>query len=250
MDRGPWTEIAMTLTIIQPAYLPWLGFFERVSLSDVLVVLDHVAMDTSSKTNFTNRNKIRTPQGSSLLTVPLKRKGKYGKMFIDQVEIDHGSGWAENHWNSIKQFYARADFFKDHYSFFETVYKKKYSLLADFIRYINEYLFSTLHLSARIIYSSALKKITTSKSGLIVDICKELEADTYISGPFGRTYLDMIEFKKNNINLFFHDYLHPEYKQQFPGFLPNMSIIDLLFNYGPASIEILKTTKNVHQLSK
>lgn len=240
----------MILTIMQPAYLPWLGFFERIILSDVFVVLDNVQLDTSSKTNFTNRNTIRTPQGSTLLTVPLKKKGNFGNLFIDRLEINNESNWKRKHWDSIKQFYAKAPFFQDHQLFFESLYKKEYLLLIHLVNDLNKYLLDALKINTQIIYSSSLKNIHSSKENLIVDICSELKASTYISGPFGRDYLNKAAFSKKNIDLVFHDYNHPEYKQIFPGFLSYMSVIDLLFNHGPNSLDILNTTKHAHQLSK
>lgn len=240
----------MTLTIMQPAYLPWLGFFERVLLSDVFVVLDNVQLDSSSKTNFTTRNKIRTPQGSSLLTVPVKKKGNYGSLFIDQLEISNDSNWKQKHWDSIKQFYTKSPFFKEHSDFFEVLYKKEYSLLVDVMKDIIHYLLETLKINTKIIYSSSLKNIQSVKDNLIADICTELKASTYISGPFGRDYLDKALFDTKKIDLLFHDYKHPEYKQMFPGFEPYMSVIDLLFNHGPESVRILNTTQDASELSK
>lgn len=240
----------MILTIMQPAYLPWLGFFERILLSDVFVILDNVQLDSSSKTNFTTRNKIRTPQGSTLLTVPVKKKGNYGSLFIDQLEISNESNWKQKHWDSIKQFYTKSPFFKEHRDFFEGLYQKEYSLLADLMKDIITYLLDALRIDTKIIYSSSLKHIQSAKDHLIADICTELNASTYISGPFGRDYLDKELFMGKNINLLFHDYKHPEYKQIFPGFEPYMSVIDLLFNHGQESAQILNTTRHASELPK
>jgi hypothetical protein len=240
----------MTLTIMQPAYLPWLGFFERVLLSDVFVVLDNVQLDSSSKTNFTTRNKIRTPQGATLLTVPVKKKGNHGSLFIDQLEISNESNWKQKHWDSIKQFYAKAPFFREHRDFFEALYQKEHLLLAGLMEEIITYLIGALKINTKLIYSSSLENIHSAKDNLIADICTELNASIYISGPFGRDYLDRQLFKQKNIRLLFHDYKHPEYKQVFPGFEPYMSAIDLLFNHGPESASILNTTLHASELPK
>jgi hypothetical protein len=239
----------MIISIMQPAYLPWLGFFERIMLSDVFVVLDNVQLDTNSKTNFTTRNKIRTPQGFSLLTVPIKKKGNYGNLFINQLEISNETNWKQKHWDTVKQFYKKAPFFKEHALFFETVFAKDQTLLIGLMNEIMQYLIDALGIRRKIIYASALG-IQSTKDDLIIDICHELKATRYISGPFGRDYLNRDAFKKWNMELLFHDYQHPEYKQLFPGFYPYMSVIDLLFNYGPGSLDILNTTKHADQLSK
>ena len=112
------------------------------------------------------------------------------------------------------------------------------------------YLIQALKIDTKIIYSSSLKNIQSAKDNLIADICTELNASTYISGPFGRDYLERQLFEQKNIQLLFHDYKHPEYKQIFPGFEPYMSVIDLLFNHGPESQGILNTTHHASELSK
>ena len=83
----------MIVSIMQPAYIPWLGYFDRIAKSDLHVVLDNVTMDKNSKTKFTNRNKSRTPQGWSWLTVPLKSVSKSNEVVINEIEIASGNNW-------------------------------------------------------------------------------------------------------------------------------------------------------------
>lgn len=240
----------MTVTIMQPAYLPWLGFFERIYLSDLFIVLDHVQLDTSSKTNFTNRNKIKTPQNNTWLTIPVKRKGKYGELFINKIEIDNEVNWKHKHLGSIKQFYSKAAYFNQYYTRIEELISNDSIFLVPFIDLINKNLFEMLSIETKMIYSSSMSEINSQKDDLILDLCRNVGATRYISGPFGRDYLDISKFKKNDIELLFHDYKHPEYKQQFGGFSPYLSIIDLLFNHGKNSLQILNTTKSSDELSR
>jgi hypothetical protein len=240
----------MIVTIMQPAYLPWLGFFERAYLSDLFIVLDHVQLDTNSKTNFTNRNKIKTPQDSTWLTIPIKKKGKYGELFINKIQIENEAKWKYKHLCSIKQFYGKAPFFKEYFLGLEECISNEQDDLIPFIDKINNYLFELLSIKTKVIYSSSMSEITSQKDDLIFDLCKGVGATKYISGPFGRDYINTSKFSNNNIELLFHDYKHPEYKQQFSGFVPFLSVIDLLFNHGADSLQILNTTKSPDALSR
>jgi hypothetical protein len=235
---------------MQPAYLPWLGFFERAYLSDLFIVLDHVQLDTNSKTNFTNRNKIKTPYDSTWLTIPIKKKGKYGELFINKIEIDNDVKWKHKHLGTIKQFYSKAPFFKEYFQGIEELITNEQDFLNTFIEKINIHLFELLSIKTKIIYSSSLSEITSQKDDLILDLCKSVGATKYISGPFGRDYIDGLKFSNNNIELLFHDYKHPKYKQQFLGFVPYLSVLDLLFNHGADSLQILNTTKTTYGLSR
>lgn len=232
----------MIATIMQPAYLPWLGYFDRINRSDVFIVLDHVQMDQNSKTKFTNRNKIRTGNGWVWLTVPLKTKGKHGEAFINQLEIVEESGWRQKHWGSLANTYAKAPFFKEHKPYFEDVYRRPWNLLNDIMTDMFAYFMESLGLSRRVLYSSQLN-VPGQKDDLILNLCREVKADVYISGPFGREYLNAQNFLDASIELQFHDYAHPQYRQAFPGFEPYMSIVDLLFNHGPDSLAILTGQK-------
>src|SRR6266851_6680171 len=119
----------MMISIMQPAYLPWLGYFHRIAISDLHIVLDHVEIDRNSKTKFANRNKVRTKEGWSWLTVPLVSKGKTGELQLDKLEVDNSSNWRRKHWNTIESNYARANFIDDHRLFLATVYSREWTRL-------------------------------------------------------------------------------------------------------------------------
>ncbi|MES2661921.1 MAG: WbqC family protein [Pseudomonadota bacterium] len=230
----------MIVTIIQPAYLPWLGYFHRISCADIHVVLDHVQIDKNSKTKFANRNKIRTPQGWSWLTVPIKTKGKSGELELNAIEIDQEASWKEKHWQTIKTCYSKAPFFKQNASFFEEIYSKNWLHLCDLNAAITEYLLQHAFQIVTPSLTSSSMNLTQQKDDLILEICLQLKATQYISGPFGREYLDKDKFNKAGIEVIYHDYNHPTYTQLFQEFEPYMSAIDLLFNTGPDAMSILK----------
>ena len=227
----------MILSIHQPAYLPWLGYFHRIAQSDVHVVLDNVQFE---KNSFINRNKIRTPGGWSWLSVPVKTAGKFGDLHINRVEIAHERPWASKHWNSLRVNYCKAPFWQPHESFFEAIYRRKWNRLVELLIETTEYLHSALGIRTQRLLASHLN-VSGKKDELILNLCRELGATTYLSGPLGRDYLRENLFAEKGIAIQYDDYSHPEYPQSHPGFEPGMTALDLLLNCGPRSLEILST---------
>jgi len=224
---------------MQPAYIPWLGYFDRVLKSDIHIVLDNVAMDKSSKTKFTNRNKIRTPNGWSWLTVPLQSVARSDEQVISDLEISPSMNWSEKHWKTIQSNYSRSNYYSDYSDYFENFYQQDWVHLAPMLQESTRYLLQELGIQTQQMKSSELSP-QSKKADLILELCIKVGATTYLSGPFGRDYLDEHAFDKAGIELKYHDYVHPAYNQCFEGFESHMSVIDLLFNYGDKSLEILR----------
>jgi len=220
---------------MQPAYLPWLGYFHRIAVSDLHIVLDHVQIDRNSKTKFANRNRIRTPQGWCWLTIPLHRSSD---LALYHLRIEADSRWAQKHWNAIRLNYARASHFEEHAPFFEGLYRRPWVRLNDLVRETTTYLLRAFGMETPLQYSSTMGP-SGRKDDLILELCRQAGATTYLSGPLGRDYLREDLFRDAGINVVFHDYVHPRYDQVYAGFEANMSAIDLLFNRGPRSREIL-----------
>lgn len=225
----------MVVSINQPAYLPWLGYFDRIARSQIHIVLDHVQFE---KNSFTNRNKIRIKEGACWLTVPVKTKGRFGHLQINTVEIADINNWPQKHWQSLLTNYGKAPYFGQHRAFFEGVYAKRFERLIDLNRVITEYLLDAFSIGTRILYSSELP-VEGTKSALVLNLCQQIGATSYLSGPLGRGYLVTDSFTAADITLDFHDYAHPVYSQVFPGFEPYMTAVDLLFNHGPDAKKIL-----------
>lgn len=235
----------MIVSISQPAYLPWLGYFDRQLRSDLHIVLDHVNLDGSSKTKFANRNRVRTATGWTWLTVPLLSKGKHGQLLLHEVEIANDQPWRQKHWGTLKGSYARSPYFGAHRAFFEGVYQREWTKLWDLTAATTEYLRQALGVTCAVQRSSAMG-VAGENHELILNLCRAVGATTYLSGPFGRDYLDAGAFADAGIELAFHDYAHPAYLQAHPGFEPYMSALDLLFQHGPASRAILQETAAAH----
>jgi hypothetical protein len=224
----------MKVGIHQPMYLPWLGLFDRINRCDVFVLLDNVAY---SKGYFINRNKIKMQTGWIWLTVPVLTKGLFGQLIKD-VKIDNQSKWRKLHWKSIYYSYKDAPYFSEYSDFFEKLYRREWISLFDLQKEILDFLLKLLGIKTAVTMASDLDA-KGGKGELILNICKSLGADSYLSGPDGRNYLDLKTWDKNNIKVTFHNYNHPEYPQLYGDFIFNMSVIDLLFNCGEKSLKIL-----------
>jgi len=220
------------VSINQPAYLPWPGYFQRIAGADLHIVLDHVQFE---KNSFINRNKVRTREGWAWLTVPVRTKGKFGKLPIDRIEIDNERNWSRKHWATLRHCYAHAPHFAEHAKFFDAVFARPWRLLADLMQEINHYLSGTAFGLKTPVRMSSAMLARGAKGDLILNLCKEAGATAYLSGPLGRDYLDQRVFEAAGIALQFDDSAVPSYPQAFPGFEPSMSAIDLLFNCGPES---------------
>lgn len=228
----------MIVSISQPAYLPWLGYFNRIANSDLAIVLDNVMLERSSKTRFTNRNKIKSTEGWTWLTVPVKTAG-LGQPLICDLELDLGQRWADKHWRSITQSYSRASHFAMHRHWLEEFYSQPWTRLMPMLNESTAYLLDALGIETPVLYSSTMG-VEGKNSELILNLCKHVGATTYLSGPFGRDYLDIEAFESVGINLQFDDYTHPVYPQVHGAFEPYMSIVDLLLNCGDSSLRILR----------
>lgn len=225
----------MIVAIHQPNYLPWLGFFYKLANCDIFVLLDNVEY---SKHGFINRNKIKTPQGPAWLTVGVLTKGRH-KQLINEVEINNGVPWSRTHERSIAQNYSKAPYFKQYKAFFEDIYHRQWERLAD----LNEALIKVIYdiLAIRDVQFIRASELNVSGEGteLLVNVCKAVGADTYLSGPSGQKYMEAELLSKEGISLRYSDFEHATYHQLWGDFIPNMSVIDLIFNEGERSLDIL-----------
>lgn len=229
----------MIATIHQPEYLPYIGFFQRLLEADIFVVLDDVGYQ---KNAFINRNKIKTAQGEQWITIPVK--GRSSNLKINEVFIDNQIDWQSRQWKAISINYAKAPYFKKYSQFFEEAFSKKWEKISDLDVYLIEGLIKILGGKTKIVKSSELN-VKGKGTERLINICKELSVGVYLSGPGCEGHkVDVGEFEKENIKVKIRDFNNPKYPQLFVdnGFLSYMSIIDLLFNCGPKSLEIIQSS--------
>lgn len=225
----------MRVVILQPSFLPWLGYFDQMSKCDVFVIYDDVQYD---KNGWRNRNRIKTPQGPQWLTVPVLIKGRDFPLNRD-VEINNTTTWHVKQMKSIAQNYGRAPYFHRYAGAFETVMRRSWRFLIDLNLELLYLLMQQLGLTKNIHLSSDLKIPKSGKTQRLIDICHFLGADSLLEGDAGRSYIDESRFKEAGIRIDFHAYQHPVYQQLYGEFVPFMSTIDLLFNHGSEALKIL-----------
>jgi len=229
------------VTMHQPNYLPWVGFFSKIAHSDCFVIVGDVLYTLNS---VINRNKIRTKGGWIYLTIPVGRN--VHSLKICDVPLPRDKKWMENHWKAIKQSYSKADFFSHYQDFFEGLYQKDFEYLWLINVEIISYLLRCFEIDVEVITTSEMDLDPELRStDLLITILKRVGADIYLSGPSGKNYLDFEKFSQNNIELRFLKFQHPVYKQTYAGFEPGISAIDLLFNVGPKASEIIKASGKI-----
>jgi hypothetical protein len=222
------------VAIHQPNFLPWIGYFYKIAKSDIFVLLDNVQY---VKNSFINRNKIKTPQDAIWLTVPVSFK--FGEL-INEVKINNQIPWREKHLKTFEMNYKKARFFEEVFNGIKQVYysedwKCLCRLNIALIRFVTSY----LGLEGKFVKASELDAHGKSTE-LLIQIIKEVKGDVYLSGFGGVKYQEETEFAKAGIKLMYTDFNHPVYKQLWGDFIPDLSIVDLMFNMGSKAFELIK----------
>ena len=225
----------MRVTILQPSYLPWLGFFEQMSRSDKFVLLDDVQY---TRRDWRNRNRIRVRENWIWLTVPVQQKSRFSQSLLE-TRIDNSVSWRRKHLETLRQHYCKAPFFEKYFPRCQQVYEKDWTFLFDLCLETINLIKEEMGIEAPLLRSSEMKP-GGEKTERLVSICRELGATHYLSGESGSNYIAEEDFSSQGIALEYQNYEHPVYPQRYTGFVPHLSAIDLLFNCGEQSLGILK----------
>ena len=223
----------MIVSVHQPQYIPWIGYFDKIDKSDIFVFLDDVQY---KKREWQNRNRIKTPDGLQWLTVPVKHNDNDP---INRVLIQNESSYINDHILGIELNYKKAKYFNEYKNIIFDAVLKKHEKLSDLNISLIEVIIRILGIEKNVILSSSLN-IETMKTDRIIDICKALDADVYLSGEGARDYLQPEKFSANNIRLTYQRFSHPVYAQLFGEFLPFASIIDMIFNMGADTLRLIR----------
>lgn len=224
----------MKVAIHQPNYFPYPGFFQKIFLSEIFVVLDNVQFQF----DITNRNKIIKKNGMwERIIVPVK-KNQTHKKIID-IEINNEILWKELTFTKLHQSYNSSKYFSNYSSYFKKLYEKNWDMLFDLNLETIKKIIDFLGIKIEIIRESELN-ITGQSTERLVNICDSLNADVYVSGEGGKNYLNEKLFDEKNIKIEYQNYKPIEYDQiHSEKFIPNLSILDLLFNLGPSSLGLI-----------
>ena len=231
---------SMRVAILQPSYLPWLGFFEQMHRSDQFILYDDVQF---TRRDWRNRNRVRVLEGSVWLTVPVIQKNKYDQSLLE-TKIDNSTSWKRKHLETIRCHYSKTPFFDMYFPWCEKVFNSDWNFLLDLSLETIQYLKGELKINTPLLRSSELGD-SGNKTERLISICKQLGATQYLSGDSARNYISEKDFSDQGIELEYQEYQHPEYPQRYKGFVPFLSTIDLLFNCGDKSMEFLKQTDYV-----
>jgi hypothetical protein len=225
----------MKIAIHQPQYMPWIGYFNKIAQSDIFVFLDNVQF---KKNEWQHRNRIRNSQNWQWISIP----NSYSfPQLITEVKISN-NGWQKKHLRSIQICYGKTPFYKEYIHEFKEFYSQAWDTIdkvsIDSIRLI----LKILGISVKTEVSSSYK-FDGQASERLVNICKHFKADTYLAGIGGKGYMDESLFDRSDIDIEYQDFHCPFYKQHWSktkdDFIPDLSILDLIFNCGPDSLEQL-----------
>jgi hypothetical protein len=223
-------EASPAVVVLQPGYLPWLGFFDQLRRADVFVYYDDVQYDTHG---WRNRNRIKTQTGPLWLTVPVRHSGLGFPRILD-VEIDARRPWARKHLASIRQAYAAAPYLHRYVPELEATLHSRWERLVDLDIAVTSLMAGWLGLERRVERSSTLG-IDGTRSDRLLRICQRFGATVYVSGKAARSYLDVPLFEQHGIRVEWQHFTHPVYPQLHGEFVPFMSAIDVLLNCGDAA---------------
>ena len=222
------------VAIHQPHYLPWLGYLAKLERADCFVYLDTVQFE---KNGWQNRNRIKTPQGTQWLTVPVRHH--FGQS-IAEVSIAEGEDWPRKHRQALTTHYGGAPHFAAAWSALEALYAAPWERLADLAVASVECLARLFGIQRPTVRASALGPLPHEPTERLLAICQRLEADTYLAGALGPEYMDLDRFARAGDRVLVQDYRHPEYPQRYGPFIPNLAAVDLLYNVGSDSLAVLR----------
>ena len=224
------------VAILQSNYIPWKGYFDLINMVDEFIFYDEVQY---TKNDWRNRNKIKTPQGIQWLTIPVRQESLDQK--IKDTKISDKK-WNIKHWRTISQNYSKSKYFKDYKDIFEELYLKcdeEYlsQINYKFITTINE----ILEIKTKLRWSSEFE-LVDGQTEKLLGICKDCNADIYLSGPAAKDYFNEDLAKQENIKVEWMDYSgYKEYEQLNSPFEHGVSILDLIFNQGANAKEFMKS---------
>ncbi|MGJ0361383.1 WbqC family protein [Aliarcobacter cryaerophilus] len=227
------------IAILQSNYIPWKGYFDLINLVDEFILYDDMQY---TRRDWRNRNKIKTPQGLQWLTIPVEIKGKFFQK-INETKVSE-KDWAKKHWQTILRNYSKAKYFKDYKDIFEELYltcDEEYlsQINYKFITTINE----ILEIKTKLIWSSEFE-LVDGQTEKLLGICKDCNADIYLSGPAAKDYFNEELAKQENIKVEWIDYSgYKEYEQLNPPFEHGVTILDLIFNEGQNTRSFMKSFK-------
>ena len=219
----------MRIAIHQPNYIPWLGFFRKMSISDIFVIFDDIQFE---KGGLTNRVALRISDQQKWLTQPIIKRGILDLNIYD-IKFSSDVNWREKHFQTIEQNYRRRPFYIELKKLLEELYSHYSATLVDFNINAIQIISTELGIKAKILRSSDLIYLRdTNASEKLASICRNLDGDIYCSGNGGKKYNDLSIFGLYNIAVSYDENWKAAQYEQGSEFIPGLSIIDVIANVG------------------
>jgi hypothetical protein len=234
----------MIVAIHQPHYLPWLGYLHRMAQVDAFVLLDHVQFE---RRNYQNRTMVRMNGEARWLTVPVMQRSQKERIVEKEVDnrLEGSKWWSSVHFATLRHAYGNAPFFAAYAPQLKKLFEARYERLVDLNQAGLDLLRDAFGIRTPLIRSSELD-VEGARGDLILNICRAVRADTLMVGFGGsRGYLDTDAFARAGVAITQHQFHHPEYPQvgmtgeKAAPFVRGLSAVDMLFNCGPRSAEML-----------
>jgi hypothetical protein len=225
------------IAIQQPTYLPWQGYFALIDYVDEFIFLENVQF---SKQSWQQRNKIVFNEKENYLTIPIKSRGKSDQR-IYEVEIDNFNRIKKKHLATIQNAYSKSDYFNFYFHDLKEIYQNDYKKLSDLNKDLIKYFCKVLKIETS--YSEdRIFSFTSKRLDYLQDICVNKNCSNYISTLGSKKYIGNLNYFPNtNIKIEYYDFKNNVYQQKTKNFIPRLSILDLLFNVGPTSLEYLRS---------
>jgi hypothetical protein len=220
--------MGLEVAIMQPTYLPWVGYLAMIDRVDRFIYLDSVQF---TRRSWQQRNRIKSANGELMLTVPVISKGRRDQL-IAETSVLWTSGFGLKHARAIEDAYRQAPFFEKYFSDLKVELLKEQPSLADFTIGLIEFLCRAFDIVTPRVRSSALG-VEGHKASLLAALCQKVGATSYLSAPGSQEYIEESDaFERASVSVRYHRYDHPVYPQGKGAFLPYMAAIDLLFHCG------------------
>lgn len=222
----------MILSGHQPVYLPGIILFNKIALSDAFMFVGHCQYSPKS---WQTRNYIRGSNGPQMLSIPVQKS--LGQS-INETKFA-GDNWRRKHLRAIELAYRRRPFFFEYFPIIEHVCCADWGNLSALNCALITRIMFFLQIKTPVLFSDSLQ-ITGQKTGMLISMCKAACSTEYLSNEGARDYVDEQKMGDAGIKHRWQKFTHPVYDQGHKEFIPNLSIIDLLFNCGPDSGRIVR----------
>ena len=238
----------MIIAVHQPHFIPWLGYLHRMAQVDLFIVLDHVQFERS---NYQNRSRIRMDGEARWLTVPVLQRS-YRERILDKEIDNHNRAhpWGRNRFAILRNAYYKAGYLNMYAPALSRIFEREWQRLVDLNAAVLEFLRDAFEIHTPIV-SSAELAVEGAKAELVLNLCRAVKADALLVGFGGaREYLVPENFARHGVEIRYHQFNHPRYRQCGPApFIPGLAAVDLLFNAGPQSRSILMGEPPAAELS-